>query len=350
MSILAVEDLSVSYSVDGERRQVVEGVSFDLEPGEVLGIVGESGCGKTTLARAIMGLLPKAGRVSQGRVLFDGQDILSMPDAEFRALRWARMAMVFQSAMNVLNPVFPVGRQIAEAIRTHRKGVSRRKAWAMAEEMLVNVGIDSGRARSYPHELSGGQKQRVIIAMAMALSPDVVVADEPTTALDVVTQDHVLDQLTSLQRQDSFSLVLISHDMGVIAETCDRVGVMYAGHLVELGPVRKIFKEPAHPYTQGLINAIPKLGSTTVSVTIPGSPPVNPAALTGCRFSPRCPFREPTCSESVPWHQMSPDHGERCFFPERADEFRATARLPETWEQVRERQVREIKSTDILVS
>lgn len=341
MSILQVENLDISYAVDGDLRRVVEGVSFDVEQGDVLGIVGESGCGKTTLARAITRLLPRSGQVT-GRIMFDGRDILAMTEKEFRPLRWDRMSMVFQGAMSVLNPVFPIGRQIGEAIRTHRPDVSRKESLELAEKLLQEVGIDPERVRSYPHELSGGQKQRVVIAMAMSLSPDIVVADEPTTALDVVTQDSVLDHLVTLQREQGFSLLLISHDMGVIAETCDRVAVMYAGHLVEMGPVREIFKRPAHPYTQGLINAIPKLGSVGEAVSIPGNPPAIPDALTGCRFAPRCPFREEACAEKPPWQQLSADHGERCFFPDRREEFRRGAQLHETWERVRERRAREI--------
>jgi peptide/nickel transport system ATP-binding protein len=349
VSLLSVEELEVSYVVNGRRRRVVDDVSFELRRGEILGIVGESGCGKTTLARAITRLLPRAGRVG-GKVIFDGADILSMSERDFRRLRWDRISMVFQGAMSVLNPVFPVGRQIAEAIRTHRSDVSRGQAMRMAEGLLRDVGLEADRVRSYPHELSGGQKQRVVIAMAMALSPDIVVADEPTTALDVVTQDNVLDHLTSLQREQGFALMLISHDMGVIAETCDRVAVMYAGHLVELGPVGEIFKQPAHPYTQGLINAIPKLGSAEQAVSIPGSPPADASAQPGCRFAPRCPFREPVCFEPPPWHDLSSDHGELCFFPERRTEFQRQARHQETWDLVRERRAREIAEAESSMS
>jgi oligopeptide/dipeptide ABC transporter ATP-binding protein len=348
VSLLRVEDLSVDYVADGRRRQVLEGVSFQVERGEVLGIVGESGCGKTTLARALARLLPRTGRIRAGKIFFDDQDILTLNERQFRPFRWDRISMIFQAAMSVLNPVFPVGAQISEAIRTHRHDISRSTALNMSRELLVKVGIDADRANSYPHELSGGQKQRVIIAMAMALSPDIVIADEPTTALDVVTQDSVLDELVSVQRREGFSLILISHDMGIIAETCDRVAVLYAGHLVELGPVKSIFNEPAHPYTQGLINAIPRLGAVSEAVSIPGSPPADPARLPGCRFAPRCPFREPVCAEPAPWHDLTPDHGERCFFPERRESFRERARLVSTWESVRERRARMIAEAESL--
>jgi peptide/nickel transport system ATP-binding protein len=346
MSVLRVENLSVDYVVDGQRRQVVDQVSLSLEKGEVLGIVGESGCGKTTVARAITRLLPRAGRVSSGSVWLDGVDIMKLSEREFRPMRWDRISMVFQGAMSVLNPVFPVGKQIGEAIRTHRKDATRGEVAAITDDLMEKVGIEPERASAYPHELSGGQRQRIVIALAMALSPDVVVADEPTTALDVVTQDAVLDQLVTLQRQQGFALVLISHDMGVIAETCDRVAVMYAGHLVELAPVREIFKNPAHPYTQGLINAIPRLGSVTEAVSIPGSPPADPASIPGCRFAPRCPFLAHRCVELPPWHQLSIDHGERCFFPELREEFKVAAALPETWDKVRERRVRTLSAVD----
>lgn len=338
MSLLTVENLAIDYRVAERWRNVLSDVSLSVEKGEVVGIVGESGCGKTTLARALLRLLPSNGRVASGKVTLDGLDLFSMSPGDFRRIQWDRISMVFQGAMNVLDPVYPVGKQITEAIRTHRK-VSRREAWRTAESLLAGVGIDAGRARSYPHELSGGQKQRIGIAMAMALEPDLVVADEPTTALDVVTQDNVLGQLTAVQRDKGFSLMIVSHDMGVIAETCDRVFVMYAGHIVEMGLVRDIFKRPAHPYTLGLINAIPRISSGRQGVSIPGHPPADPGALEGCRFYARCPFREDACTRPVPWVEIEPGHGERCLFPERREEFRERAGDPATWDRVAERLV-----------
>jgi peptide/nickel transport system ATP-binding protein len=331
-----VQDLAVDYWVGEKWRNVVSEVSLTVDKGEVVGIVGESGCGKTTLARALMRLLPSNGKVVSGKVILDGLDIFALSPKQFRAVQWDRISMVFQGAMNVLDPVYPVGKQITEAIRTHRR-ISGKKAWGMAETLLAAVGIDPGRARSYPHELSGGQKQRIGIAMAMALEPDVVVADEPTTALDVVTQDNVLGQLVAAQRENGFSLVIVSHDMGVIAETCDRVYVMYAGHIIEKGPVRTIFKTPAHPYTLGLTNAIPRIGARRRGVSIPGHPPADPGAEQGCRFYDRCPFREEDCTHPVPWVDIDGGHGERCLFPGRQDEFRQRASDSTTWDRVAER-------------
>lgn len=347
MSLLAVEDLTIEYQTGSRNRQVVEGVSFELQRGEVLGIVGESGCGKTTLARALSRLLPRAGKVTSGSVRLDGKDILAMSEKEYRPYRWDRISMVFQGAMSVLNPVFPVGKQISEAIRTHRQDLSRSAALEMSRDLLVKVGIQADRANSYPHELSGGQKQRIVIAMAMALKPDLVIADEPTTALDVVTQDSVLAELVAVQRKEGFSMILISHDMGVIAETCDRVAVLYAGHLVELAPVDETFDHPAHPYTQGLINAIPKLGMVGQAVSIPGSPPAEPGLLQGCRFAPRCPFRETEClAGPVSWQHVSADHGVRCLFPDQSDRFREESRLVATWERVRDRRAVALAEAD----
>ena len=349
MSFLVVDRVSVDYQVQGEWRNVVDDASLTMEKGEVLGLVGESGCGKTTLARALIRLLPKNGRVREGRVVFDGRNLFEIPPDEFRSMQWDRFSMIFQGAMNVLDPVFQVGWQINEAIRTHRKDVSRKEAWARSRELLQRVGVDPQRARSYPHELSGGMKQRVGIAMAMALSPDLVIADEPTTALDVVTQDNVLGQLTLSQREQGFLLIVVSHDMGVIAESCHRVAVMYAGQIVEMGTAADIFKRPTHPYTIGLINAIPRIGDPGRAVSIPGYPP-DPGSLPGCLFQPRCPFRQPVCTERPPWTQTTPDHGERCFFPGKWQEFAEQARRAEVWEGVGERLVKEREAAELQIS
>ena len=261
--LLSVSDLSIDYRSEGEWHSAVSDATFTVERGRILGIVGESGCGKSTLARGLIRLLPENGRITGGRVVLDGVDLLTLRDAELRRYRWDRVSMVFQGAMNVLDPVYRIGAQIAEAIRWHRP-VSRREAWATARRLLGKVGIEADRARSYPHELSGGMKQRVGIAMAIALEPDLVIADEPTTALDVITQDVVLGQLVDLQRSAGNSMILISHDMGIIVESCDDVAVMYAGEIVETGQTEQLFEAPRHPYTRDLLgsaSSLPKIGA-----------------------------------------------------------------------------------------
>jgi peptide/nickel transport system ATP-binding protein len=330
-TVLTVSGLGVEYETDRTWLPAVTDVSFEVKQGEILGIVGESGCGKSTLARALVRLLPDNGRISSGSVELDGYDLVTASPEQLASLRWARVAVVFQSALNSLDPVYTVGFQIAEAIRRHESGMSRSKAFARAEELLESVGIARNRVRSYPHELSGGMRQRVSIAMAMALSPDLVVADEPTTALDVVSQDGVLHQLVSLQREKGASLILISHDMGVIAETCDRVAVMYAGKIVELAPVEELFRAPAHPYSMGLRNAIPTLSGDAQAVAIPGFPPPSSEWGVGCRFAPRCPFFVDVCSQPPPWTELSRIHHALCHRTEEREQFRVEAANPLTW-------------------
>lgn len=340
MALLEVNDLCVDYRVSGTWLPAVEHVGFEVDRGEIVGLVGESGCGKSTVARTLMRLLPKNGRIRSGRILFDGEDIVTVGADRLRALRWNQIAMIFQGAMNVLNPVYRVGSQVVEAIQTH-ENVSRDEGWRRAEQLIANVGIDPKRARSYPHELSGGMKQRIGIAMAMALKPALVIADEPTTALDVISQDNVLAQLIEAQRDQGNAMVIISHDMGVIAETCDRVAVMYAGGIVELGSVRDIFHSPAHPYTLGLKNAIPKLLQTEPTVAIPGFPPAPSEWPAGCRFAPRCPFREDICEHPPPWAHLDTGHAEACHFPHEAERFRELAVHPRTWAAVEQRMAEE---------
>jgi len=337
-ALLEIENLDVDYFANGAWQPAVRSVNFELQPGETLGLVGESGCGKSTLARAIMRLLPKNGRVSGGRVRFMGSDLLKLEERQLLAVRWDEISMVFQGAMNVLDPVYTIGDQIMEAIAEHRPRERKRDMWAKAEQLLEDVGIDKARARSYPHELSGGMRQRVGIAMAIALEPSLVIADEPTTALDVISQDNVLARLTSVQKERGFSMILVSHDMGVIAETCDRVAVMYAGSIVELGLVRDIFHRPSHPYSIGLQGAVAHVSQTKPAIAIPGHPPAGDQRDSGCLFRQRCPFATELCANPVPWHEVEEGHGLLCHYPERREEFRQAGALPETWDRVAERQ------------
>jgi peptide/nickel transport system ATP-binding protein len=339
VAVLTVENLSVVYRSDDRLLRAVQGVSFEVRLGEVLGLVGESGSGKSTVGRALLRLLPRNGEVVQGAIDFDGHDLVTISDREMRRLRWDRIAMVFQGAMKVLDPVYTVGSQIVEAIRTHRSDVGRRQAWKRAEELLVAVGIDPSRARAFPHELSGGMKQRVNIAMAIALDPELIIADEPTTALDVISQDNVMARLLAMQQEHGSAMILISHDMGLIAENCDRVAVMYAGRIVESGTVEQIFEAPSHPYTMGLINAIPELLQRERLVAIPGFPPSAAERLDGCYFAARCPFRQDRCDENPPWVEVEAGHHASCHFTDERDRFRQLAKLQATWD-VAERRTR----------
>ncbi|MCS6877105.1 MAG: ABC transporter ATP-binding protein [Geminicoccaceae bacterium] len=283
--------------------RVVDDVSFVLYPGEVLGLVGESGCGKTMTALSILGLVPQPqARVTAGEVLFEGRDLLRLPERELRRVRGKEIAMIFQEPMTSLNPVFTVGDQIAETLRVH-EGLSRRAARARALELLRLVGIPAPEERldCYPHELSGGMRQRVTIAMALSCSPKVLLADEPTTALDVTIQAQILDLLERLQAELGLAVILITHDLGVVAEFARRVLVMYAGRIVEEGPVADIFAEPLHPYTQGLLASLPDPRAEIVRLEpIPGNVPVPGEIRRGCRFAPRCRFARSACRDADP--------------------------------------------------
>jgi oligopeptide/dipeptide ABC transporter ATP-binding protein len=333
MALLAVSGLSVNYQSQGKVLRAVEDVSFDLGAGDILGIVGESGSGKSTVGRALMRILPKNGSVVKGSIVFDGVDLMGMTEAALRAMRWNRVAMVFQGSGKVLDPVYRIGDQIAEAIRVHRPATTKRAAWSRAQQLIKDVGISPRRVGSYPHELSGGMKQRVNIAMAMALEPDLIIADEPTTALDVISQDNVMETLNSLQREHGTAMILISHDMGLIAENCSRVAVMYAGRLVEIGGVLEVFDDSAHPYTMGLINAIPKVERAERLVALPGSPPSGPDRPGGCLFQPRCPFGDARCSTEPPWIEVAEQHGSLCHFAMDHENLRALAKDQDIWDK-----------------
>ena len=294
MPLLELQDLTVSYPSRAGMVHAVDGVSLTLEPGEALGVAGESGCGKTTTALSIPRLLPD-GAVVGGHVLWRGEDLLRRSEDEMQAIRWRDVALVFQGAMNALNPVQRIGDQLTEPIRLHER-VSSAEARNRVALLLEGVGIPPARARDYPHQFSGGMRQRAMIAMALACRPQLVIADEPVTALDVMTQAQILDLLKGLRRDRDLAMILISHDLSVIAETCDRVAIMYAGKVVEVGPVARVFSAPAHPYTKALIGAFPNIhGPRELVAGIPGHPPQLVTPPLGCRFYERCPVHIDMC-------------------------------------------------------
>jgi oligopeptide/dipeptide ABC transporter ATP-binding protein len=315
-TLLEVRDLAMHFQVGSGWVHAVDGVSFDLRRGETLGIVGESGSGKTSLGYALLRLLPQNGRIVRGAIVFDGTDLVRLADAELRALRWKRFAVVFQNAMSALNPVFRVGDQIVDAIRYHT-GVSRDAARERVASLFELVGLSRNRLRGYPHEFSGGMKQRAMIALALSCGPDLVVADEPTTALDVVAQEQVLRQIRSLQHDLDLALVFISHDISVVAEVCRNVAVMYAGEFVEYGPAEHLLTDPRHPYTIALLRSFPAVrGPQRTLLSVPGSPPDLVRPPSGCRFHPRCPFAQPVCREVSPPPVPTAGGWARCHFAE----------------------------------
>jgi peptide/nickel transport system ATP-binding protein len=288
-SLLELRNLTVEYGTGARAARAVDDVSLVIREGEIVGLAGESGCGKTTVANAVMQILRPPGRITDGSILFRGEDLVGRSDEQLRRYRWRNVSMVFQSAMNALNPVMRVGDQFVDAMRAHER-IDKRRALARAADLLELVGIDRRRARAYPHELSGGMRQRVIIAMALALKPELIVMDEPTTALDVVVQREILQQIDALKRDFGFAVLFITHDLSLLLEFADRIAIMYAGELVETAPAERLGAAPQHPYTQGLLQSFPPLtGPLTRLSGIPGSPPDLRDLPSGCRFHPRCP-------------------------------------------------------------
>jgi peptide/nickel transport system ATP-binding protein len=320
MSLLDIEDLEITYKTLGGGVPAVRGVGMKIERGQVVGLAGESGCGKSTIAGAILRLLPPTTDV-KGRVLLEGDNILEMSPGKLRAARWSGASIVFQGAMHALNPVRRVGQQVAEAIVLHNQA-GEQEANVRVGDLLEQVGLPPRRANDYPHELSGGQKQRVMIAMALACSPNLVIADEPTTALDVMVQAQVLALLKHLQRELGLAMLFITHDLSVLVEVCDRIAVMYAGKIIEEGPAEQVFKDSAHPYTRALAAAFPEIGDRRFRMApsgLPGDPPDPQHIPSGCPFHPRCPLAFDDCPKIVPdLYPAGPDRVAACLLVEGA--------------------------------
>ena len=302
MPVLDVQNLTTYYMTDRGPVRAAEGVNFQLDKGEAMGLAGESGCGKTTVALSLLRILPTNGRIVDGKILLGKTNIVDLSESEMRKdVRWKRLSMVFQGAMNAMNPLYKIGDQIVEAIKLHEPDVTRKEAKERTSKLFEMVGIEPSRIDNYPHEFSGGMKQRALIAMSLACNPEVVLADEPGTALDVIVQAQVLKLLKELKDRLNLSMIMIAHDLSMIAEVCQKISIMYAGYLVEYGDIVKIFKKPLHPYTQDLIESFPSImAEKQEMVSIPGFPPdlLNPPK--GCRFNPRCKFVMDICKKETP--------------------------------------------------
>jgi peptide/nickel transport system ATP-binding protein len=311
-----VENLRTCYFTKEGKTNAVDGVSFQLLEGQTLGITGESGCGKSTLAHSVLRLLPRSARVVSGTISYKGLDLVSASEAKLREIRWRRISLIFQAAMNALNPVRRVGEQVSEVIIYHEK-TTRGEARRRTKRLFEMVGLDSARMNDYPHEFSGGMRQRIVIAMAIACEPDLIIADEPATALDVLVQAQILDLLDSLKRELKISMILITHDLSVVKELSDFVAVMYAGKVVEYAPVDLILNEPHHPYTRALIQALPQISGGRHSLkSLAGTPPNLIHPPPGCRFHPRCPFVMDRCKVEEPLlAEHGTNHRSACFLP-----------------------------------
>ncbi|MGA4855247.1 ABC transporter ATP-binding protein [Streptomyces koyangensis] len=316
--LLDVRDLQVEFHTREGVAKAVNGVSYSVDAGETLAVLGESGSGKSVTAQAIMGILDTPpGHITGGQIIFEGRDLLTLKEDRRRKVRGAEMAMIFQDALSSLNPVLTVGEQLGEMFTVHR-GMSRKDAKARAVELMDRVRIPAATARvdQYPHQFSGGMRQRIMIAMAMALEPKLIIADEPTTALDVTVQAQVMELLAELQREYNMGLILITHDLGVVADVADKIAVMYAGRIVETAPVHDIYRAPAHPYTRGLLDSIPRLDQKGRELyAIKGLPPNLLAIPPGCAFHPRCPLAQPVCTtDEPPLYEVDPRRRSACHF------------------------------------
>ncbi len=313
--LLQIQGLKTHFFTEDGTVKAVDGVTFEIGHGQTLGVVGESGCGKSITSLSVMRLIERPGKIVAGQILLNGEDLLARSDEEIRDIRGDQVSMIFQEPMTSLNPVFTCGEQISESVQQHT-AASAREGFDRAVEMLSLVGIPDAkrRAREYPHQLSGGMRQRVMIAMALSTDPDLLIADEPTTALDVTIQAQILEVMRDLRQKNRMAIMLITHDLGVVAEMADEVVVMYAGKVVERGDVKTIFGSPHHPYTQGLLHSIPRLDERVDRLeVIKGTVPSPYNLPTGCLFKRRCPFRMPICDTAPPYRQLSDDHFSRCW-------------------------------------
>jgi peptide/nickel transport system ATP-binding protein len=331
--VLALQDLKVEYAASGGTVAAVDRGTFEVARAQVVGLVGESGCGKTTLARAIIGVMARNARIVAGEMRFEGRDLAPLSESQKRDVLWREIAFIPQSAMNALDPVYRVSAQIREVL-TERGGYKGADVAPRIEALFRMVGLDPGRQHDYPHQFSGGMRQRVGIALALALDPKLLIADEPVTALDVIVQRQVLDTLRDLQQRLHLSIVLVTHDISVVAYVCDRVVVMYAGQVVESGPVGEVLARPFHPYTMGLTNAFPDLARAAAQIVpIPGAPPDLRAPPKGCRFAERCPFVIARCrTDDPPLTDVAGDHRAACWRGFEAEALRSRAREASTWQ------------------
>jgi oligopeptide/dipeptide ABC transporter ATP-binding protein len=332
MPLLKVNDLKTIYRTERGDVRALEKVSFEIDKGVNFGLVGESGCGKTTLLKSIIGVLPSNAQIVGGKIFFEERELTELSDEEMRPMRWNRISMITQSAMNALDPVFKVGEQIIEALETHRR-IDKREARAKVEKMFALVGIDRERFSEYPHQFSGGMRQRAIIAMSLILEPSLVIADEPTTSLDVIVQDQIFKNINKVQNILRFSMFLVTHDISLVIENCDEIGVMYAGKIMEIGEMREVIKNTYHPYTMGLKNSFPNiLNRKSELISIPGVPPNLIGDLRGCRFYSRCPFASELCSEDEPpLIEVGLRHQAACHHIQNVEKMREMARHADTW-------------------
>ena len=332
MSILQLDDLKIDYTTETGPVRAVDRGTFEVPRGEIVGLVGESGCGKTTLARAITGVMARNARVTSGAITFEGRNLTTASERARRDVLWREIAFVPQSAMNALDPVYRVAAQIREVL-VERGDYKRRDVAPRIDALFRMVGLDPGRQHDYPHQFSGGMRQRVGIALALALDPKLLIADEPVTALDVIVQRQVLDTLRDLQKRLGISVIIVTHDISVVAYICDRIVVMYAGQVVEAGPVAEVLERPFHPYTMGLTNAFPDLARASDQlVPIPGHPPDLRDPPTGCRFAARCPFALDRCrTQDPPLAMVGPDHAASCWRADAVVDLRRQAKEAGTW-------------------